>query len=517
LNQTLDSPAAFETMRPFLFSHPKAKENRLHAARESYKWFFNIYLSHYMTLASAPFHLESFKRAKDERVLEVWPRGYGKSVIWSIGYPLWVILNNPYGLDMKWKKEDLFCLSNTASLAEKWIRFHKRELLENKRILSDYEVTPGKVWRNDEIEVTVRGVPHGRIVGRGAGAQIRGEHPTEFVIDDLENREEAASEGPREKMREYFYQDLWGTFRHEKEHRTRAKIVGTFVHPMALLPELYQKDWWEVKSRYSVLKPDGSPLWPEYMDDEALRELRSQIPETAWASEYMNAPIVSENPLFRRETFKSYEPGTIRDADGKLVHRRDMMIVTAIDPAISTKDAGDYTAIVTIGVTWEDKPKIYVLDARRGHWQMARQINELLAAHQMFPGSVQLIETTAYQKALYYQYKDRLDREGLSIAPIAIEPDKDKGRRAHTVTHLFQEGMVHFDPSDKMQQILMDELALFDYAKRKHGRDDLVDAIVYDLIHADDWLRRRKKKKGAKRGLNLLWTPRSPIYGTGVR
>jgi predicted phage terminase large subunit-like protein len=505
-------------MRPFLYSHPKAKENRLHAAGESYKWFFNIYLSHYMTLPSAPFHLESFKRAREERVLEIWPRTYGKSVIWSIGYPLWVILNNPYELDMKWKKEDLFCLSNTAKLAEKWLRYHKRELLENSRIQGDYEVTPGKIWRNDEIEVTVRGVPHGRIVGLGAGAQIRGEHPTEVVIDDLENREEQGSEGPREKMREYFYQDVWGAFRQEEGHRTRAKIVGTFVHPLGLLPELYQKDWWKVKSRYAVYKPDGTPLWPEYMDDEALRVLRSQIPETAWASEYMNAPIVSENPLFRRETFRGYEPGTLRDGEGKLIGQRDMLIVTAIDPAISQRDAGDYSALVTVGATWGDEPKIFTLDAQRGHWLTSRQINELIAAYQRFPGSKQLIETTAYQKSLYHQYRDRLDREGLDIAPIAVEPDKDKGVRAHAVTHLFQAGMVHFDYSDKMQQILMDELALFDYTKRKHGRDDFVDAMVYALTYIDEWLRRKKRqKRGAKRGLNLLWEPRSPIYGAGVR
>ena len=88
----------------------------------------------------------------------------------------------------------------------------------------------------NEIEVTVGGRPHGRIVARGSGAQVRGEHPTELILDDLENREEASSEGPREKMREYFYQDLWGAVRHEDGNRTRVKIVGTFVHPLALLP-----------------------------------------------------------------------------------------------------------------------------------------------------------------------------------------------------------------------------------------------------------------------------------------
>lgn len=491
----------------------ESKDNRLYAAKQSFEAFYRIYLSHFMTLPSADFHLRSFSRAKEPRVLEVWPRGYGKSIIWSIGYPLWVILNNPYELDLKWKKEDIFCISNTAALAEKWIRMHKRELEYNSRIVADYGVTPGEVWRADEIEVNVNGVPHGRIVAKGAGAQIRGEHPTEVVIDDLENRSEASSETTREKMREYFYQDLWGTFRHERGKQTRVKIVGTYVHPLALLPELYGKDWWPVKSLYAVYKPDGTPLWPEYMDDDALRELRFQTPEVAWASEYMNAPIISENPTFIRSQFKAYEPGMIRNSLGKKVGKDDLYIVSAFDPAISKSDGADYSASTTYGVTWDIKnPKIYCLDARRGHWQLSRQIKELMGLYEKFPGSTQIIETVAYQKALYYEYKEALDREQLSVKVVEAIPDKDKGRRANAITPLFERGMVHFDFNDSMQKILMDELALFDYSKRKHGRDDLVDSTVYCLTHIAEWLRRRKKFDKQDEGLVLKWGSSNPIY-----
>lgn len=510
---TLDSDVSFESIRPYFETHKDAKQNRLYAAKNSFKWFFYLYLGHYLYLKPAPFQIEQFRLAKEGRLLAVQPRGYGKSVTWSIGYPLWVMLNNPYELDMKWQKEDIFMISNTASLAEKWIRFIKRELTDNSRILTDYEPTPGDIWRTDEIELAVRGKPHGRIVARGSGAQIRGEHPTELLIDDLENREEAASEGPREKMKEYFYQDLWGALRHEKGHQTRVKIVGTFVHPLALLPELYEKDWWE-KRRYAVYNADGTPLWPEKMDDAKLRELRAQIPETAWASEYMNAPIVSENPTFMREWFRPYEPGMVRDASGKKITLRDMYIVTAIDPAISQRDSGDYTAITTYGATWDEKePRIYCLDARRGHWTMSRQITELLAAYEKFPGAVQLIEVVAYQKALYYEYKEHLDREHLNIRVIELERDKDKGRRANVVTPLFQKGVVCFDFGDTMQKILMDELVLFDYSKRKHGRDDFVDATVDCVTYIDRWMRRRKKKVGKKKGLTVMYEPTNPIYG----
>ena len=511
--EALQGDVDWVKMRPWLETHKNAKANRLYAAKKSFKMFLFIYMGHYLSVKPAPFQLESYELSTEDRLLIVYPRTYGKSVTWSIGYPLWVMLNNPYNLDMKWNKEDLIMISNTATLCEKWIRYIKRELTENNRIKSDYEPTEGKIWRSDEIEVNVHGKPHGRILARGSGAQIRGEHPTELILDDLENREEAASEGPREKMREYFYQDLWGTLRHEVGKETRVKIVGTFVHPLALLPELYDKDWW-TKRKYAVYNPDGTPLWPEYRNDAQLQELRSQIPETAWASEYMNAPIVSLNPTFRRETFKSYQPGLLRDSGGKKIGLRDMYIVSCLDPAISQKDGADYSASATYGVLWDDKDaRIYCLDARRGHWSLSRQITEMMALYEKFPGSVQLIETVAYQKALYYEYKERLNREGLNVKVLEVIPNKDKGMRANAVTHLFEKGFVYYDVNDKMQQMLMDELALFDYSKRKHGRDDWVDATVHALTHIDDFLRRKRKKKNRTKPILMYQQQDKVLYG----
>ena len=512
MQPSLDDSVSFETLRPYF----EKRENRLYAAKQSFKWFIYLYLSHYLTLKPAPFQLDSYKRAKLPRVLEIWPRTYGKSVTWSIAYPLWVTLNNPYNLDLKWRIEDIIQISNTADLAEKWIRFQKRELMHNPRIKADYDVSEGEVWRVDEIEIKRGGRTVGRISAKGSGAQIRGQHPSELLLDDLENRQDASVEGQREKMREYFYQDLWGTLRHNKnDNPTRIKIVGTIVHPYALLPELYEKDWW-TKAKYAVYKPDGKPLWPEYMDDEGLRELRSQITETAWMSEYMNAPIVSENPTFLREWFNGYEPGTIRDSIGKKVSTRDMMIVTAFDPAISQKDSGDYSASATYGCTFDEKdPRIYCLEAKRGHWTMSKQVTELMASYEKYPGSVQLIETVAYQKALYYEYKEAVDRERLNIKIMEVIPDKDKGRRAHGVQPMFQKNMIYFDYSDKMQRLLMDELALFDYSTRKHGRDDWVDATTMCLDYLGTWLRRRRIGVKNRKTPNIVgFNPKcNPVFG----
>jgi predicted phage terminase large subunit-like protein len=496
-------------------SNPDAKSNRLYAAKQSFYWFCRIYLSHHFRIPMAPFQRELFELAKEYWLMIVMPRGYGKSIVWSNAYPMWVVLNNPYGLDLRWKPEEIVMISNTSTLAEKWIKNIKTELMFNERIQADYRPEKGEIWRVDALDVHMGGQLCGKLVAKGAGAQIRGDHPTEVLIDDLENREEAKSEGPRRNMREYFKQDLLGVLRDEEGAKTRLKIVGTFVHPLALLPELYEEDWW-TKRKYAVYKPDGSPLWPEYKDEEKLIDLRRRInSETAWQSEYMNDPIVSEDPTFRREWFKPYttpEPGFVRGTSGQKQSIRNLYKVCKIDPAISQRDSGDYSAITVYGACFDEPGEIFLLEARRGHWTLSRQISEMLEIHEKYPGTLQIIEAVAYQKALYYEFKERCDRDALNIRVVEEIPDKDKGRRAYAVQPLFQANQVHFDMESPSQNVVMDELVMFDYEVRKHGRDDYVDCTSGCLAHLDMWLRRRRKRRDRDGGKPILmFKTNSPV------
>lgn len=488
---------------------PENRGNRIYAATKSFKFFLFIYMSHFLTIKPAHFHIQSWEDAFEPRSCQLWFRGSGKSIVWSVCYPLWKLLCNPDQLDLKWEKYDIFCISKTSSLVEKWIRFQKRELTENNRIKADFDPKAGEIWRNDEYEIEGRG----RVRAIGVGSQFRGEHPTDAILDDIEDREEAKVESNRDKLREWFYGDFLGALRMEEDKTVRVKIIGNCVHPLGIMQELYNLDWWK-STKYAVYEDDGlTPSWPEYMTAEKIEELRKQIPEPIFMAEYMNSPIVSENPVFMRKQFNAYEPGMIRDGKGNKIGIRDMILITSHDPAISTRDGSDYSAITTWGVVPDERsPRIYCLEARRGHWSMGRQITELLATYERFPGTVQLIETVGGFEALYQEYRDRLERECLNVKVHSIKPNKDKGVRANAITHLFEKGYVYFDHSDKMQKILMDELALFDYSVRKHGRDDFVDSTTQALSYADDVLRRRKKKT-KRRTLNLAWEARGAVYG----
>ncbi len=493
------------------FEGKDGKANRLYAAKNSFRFFIYLYMSHYITLPPAQFQKDSWDAALEKRVLELWPRSYGKSVAWSVCYPLWKLLCNPENFGLKWEFPDVFLISHSASLAEKWVRKQQKELLANPRIIEDFNPQPSsKLWRGDEYEVI--GMGHVKAIGKDT--QFRGEHPTDAILDDVEDRQEAGSETNRDKLRDWFYGDFLGAMRLEKNKEAGIKIIGNLVHPLGLYNELLSKDWWRT-TVHAVYKPDGvTPLWPEYMDAEAIEDLRSKIPESIFMAEYMNQPVISENPVFNRKTFHKYEPGFIYSPKGNKLAIKDMILVSSLDPAISVKDGADYSALTQWGLAMDgDDIRIYCLEAKRGHWSSPTQITEMLIFYEKYPGTIQLIETVSGFKAIYQEYKDRLERERLNVKVIDIIPVKDKGMRANATTHLFEKGYVHFNHDDKMQNILMDELAMFDYTKRKHGRDDFVDATTQALNYLDTIITRRQNKNKRSKKPIIMHNYTNPIYG----
>ena len=494
--------------------HANAKANRLFACHESFRYFMPLYMGHRLTIKPAPYQVESWDMAMLERLLLIWPRGYGKSVTFGIGYPIWIAACDPYGLNANKVTEEIIVVTGSDDLAMKWIRNIKYEVMNNKRLKADFNLQPGEIWRADLVEIVS---PYGKttIEAKGRGSQIRGSHPTELIIDDLENRKDAFSPSLRQEIKEYFFRDLWGTIRQKGRAKTRVKIIGTLVHELGLMTQLARLDWWD-KRIYSAVQPDGTALWPDYESIEALEVQRKQLMELdpgAWWSEKMNQPQSSDNPTFKREHFHPYDPELIIDADDNEIDVRKLFVVATLDPAISQRDGADWSAITAYGVTFDEKPLIYCLHADRGHWSPSESISRLIELYHKFPGCTQLIETVGGFRAIYLQYKDKLETLALDQTVIDIVPDKDKGVRANAIQWMFQQKMMRFDHTNRMQNILMDELHLFNFAVRKNQTDDLVDATTMALNYIDNWLRRRTKKAKQGKKLNVMFHPDNPIYG----
>lgn len=386
-----------------------------------------------------------------DRVAIAAPRSFAKSSIFSLIYPLWAILYEV--------KKNIILVSATSDLSTTWVSKIKAELESNEAIIADFGRTQSDKWT----ETHIRLMSGAEIKGRGAGAQIRGMRPDLVVVDDVEDDESVRSEDQRKKLEDWFWAALVNTL----EPTSQLIVVGTLLHPLSFLTKLIDQPriGWETR-KYQAIKPDGSALWKEKWPLDALLTRRTEIGERRFQSEFMNDPMANENVVFRREWIDMNEVASPPD-------RGSMKIITAVDPAISKADYADYTAIITIGAT--DQGDIYVLEAKRGRWSVYESVAEIFKTKSRFQPKQIYCEEIQYQSALREVVNKEAKDKNIPISIHPLKTDRDKVRRAQSVSHFFEHGKVHLLHG---QNDLRNELITFPTGEH----DDMNDCLVYALM-----------------------------------
>ena len=454
----------------------KASDNPLDKLNPIEK-FAAVFMSHDLRERVPYFHHEMYELACSDlrRIVICAPRSFAKSTVFSKIYPLYQILHG--------EASRIFIVSATGTLAEHWLSEIRKELESNPRILAHFGDVRTDKWTQSHIVCKRLDGHRCELVAKGAGYQIRGYRPDVVVIDDIETDEGVQSSDQREKLLDWFNKALINTL--EKE--SQLVMIGTLLHPLSLLANVMERDGWRVK-KYQAIKPNGKSLWPEKWPIAALEERRLEIGSRAFNSEFQNDPIISENPIFVKEWFKSYEP----DSEVFRKHGNGgLHTVIACDPAIAKKENSDFTALVALSATFEHEPKYYVRDVVRGHWPINRQVAEIVRIYDKFTASKVIIETVAYQEALADELRRWCEDNHRHIQILPIKPDRDKERRAHAVAPEVERGQVYFDFNDQGQQGLMTEMMIFPTGTH----DDRVDAFVYGLNDLKGWTHRKKVGK----------------------
>lgn len=202
-----------------------------------------------------------------------------------------------------------------------------------------------------------------------------------------------------------------------------------------------------IKSRTA----DNHYLSPEY---EAL--LRAQYGDTLAAQELDAEWVDWHSEWFRPEWI------TYRDDDAPLRGT----VALGVDVASRTTEPADYTAIVVVR---HDRAhgRWYVLDAMRGRWSFAEQLERVKSLAQLYQADIVAIESNAYQVVLAQTLAQQTT---LPIKPVVAV--KDKLARFRQVAPLYELRLIHHT---RPFRDLEAELQQFPNAPH----DDLVDALVY--------------------------------------
>jgi predicted phage terminase large subunit-like protein len=280
-----------------------------------------------------------------DRLLVFMPPGSAKSTYTSDLFPAWFLAQ---GRDRR-----VIATSNTADLANTFSRRVRG------RIRADGLALGYRLEREAEDLWTTSNGGEYRAAGIGVITGLRAD--LALIDDPVKSREEADSEARRNRVWEWFQDDL----------RTRLRpgaaivVVQTRWHQDDLSGRLLeaQRDQWRVVSLPAEAEADdplgrapGEMLWGDdgYGYAASLARVKAEASTRSWSALYQQRPVPDTGDYFQRQW--------LHEADG-LPDRATMQVYGGSDYAV-TAGGGDFTVHAVVGM--DPDGRLWLLDLWRG-------------------------------------------------------------------------------------------------------------------------------------------------------
>lgn len=322
----------------------------------TWRWKYQLYIQHY---------LDQITQGALEKLMLFIPPRHGKSEMVTVRYPVYRIEQDP--------KFRVIVGAYNQTLAEKFSRKSRR--IAGARFALSNERHAAEDWE------TLEG---GGLRAVGVGGGITGQGGNLIVIDDpIKNREEANSQVYRDKVYDWYTDDLYTrrepgaviilimTRWHEDDlaGRILASEDGPNWHVITLPAEAEEND--------PLGRQPGEALNPDRYPVPELKKIHSVLQRAYWAL-YQQRPQEQEGDFFRRSWFE------IVDEVPKEAER-----VRYWDKA-ATKDGGDYSVGCLMA---KDVKGIYFIeDVVRGQWSSGERDDIMLQTaktdHDLYNGEV---------------------------------------------------------------------------------------------------------------------------------
>jgi predicted phage terminase large subunit-like protein len=383
----------------------------------------------------------------------VEPREHGKTVRWSFAYVLWSIVTG--------KNRYALLIGASGDAARENLINIKIELEENELLLNDFMDLKGNVWRDDRIELKNDTC----IQAKGSGASMRGTRfrqyrPDLIILDDVLKDDAVDSPSQRDKISRWLKRVVFNL------GKTAFVIwVNTIFHsddPISrLIAEVEVgtlKRW--IAVRLSCLRPDGTPLWPEYWSAEALEEKREQLGFDSFSTEWMNEPLSDEQRIIQRSWIKNHEYRELPPAN-------ELRYFNGVDPATGKHDR---TAEIPIAVH-RKTGIIYVLLPWAKVCSETATVRQLIITHRLYGYELIAWEDVVFS-GIYGNYVQKMAAEENVYLPIKkLSNSLSKDAKARFLSPLIENGIIRF-PADGAEDMINE---LVNFPKWKF--DDQMDGL----------------------------------------
>ena len=428
-------------------------------------------------------------------------RSAAKSTILGMVLPMFIALTRP--------NTTIHLVLINRYAAQERGRKIMRQFESNVKLLVDFgQLRPGrgkKVWNTLTLEL-----PNGSVIeGKTVKSALRGGRPDWFILDDPEK--DAVMKNP-ELLRE-FRSDFLNVMLPTLDPNRHFTWIGTLINVRALLYKIIHgkdaqfKNWNKLYIDLLGKDEEGNVIsaWPsKYPPEHALMMLEGGsadgkvvgVGRSTFMAEYMNNPIPDEaysfqyDPVVHTYTVEKIDNIWYRryheDVEDYQKWLKSLKRVMAVDPAYSTAETADYTAIVVCGLDTDGV--LWVLEYVNNRLNTEDTVKEILRLVNKFRVEVVGIEANALQKKYAAQLKDEYEQllaKGKAKHIPAFKPlvcqRKDKGQRIESLEWRFTANKIRLRGNSgnlKGMDELENQIMFFTPNLRGLEHDDLLDCLA---------------------------------------
>lgn len=417
---------------------------------------------------NAPFHLEWYDFLENKfsplkqhpthtkRMLQLWPRGHGKSESTTFNYVSWLIGNYP---DIH-----INIVTKTSSLAEEILlalmtRIESDE--QYREVFGDLKPVDSRKWTTHEIIVNRTEISKNPTVkATGLMGPQTGGRSDLIICDDVIDEENIRTQLQIEKALTWHNKVLaptlypWGA----------EIIIGTRWHYADLYAELMKQYPYDIKKAI-IDEQEKRVLWPEYWSYQKLTEKRSEIGSIFFNCQYQNDPTSMEGDLLRAEWLHPWEQ----------MPPPNLPVYAGIDPSLGESD---YFGIASFAYDAQNRQG-YLLDVWCEHMPFPQILTEKLPQlNRAYRYQKIFMETNFWQKLLLKMP----ELQGYPIVP--VQTVKNKEQRFIPMSSHFQGKRVLVNPL-MLTQTNEFYREWIEFPRGKH--DDAIDCaelVVSNIVNA---------------------------------
>ncbi len=403
------------------------------------------------------------------------PRGFLKTTIASVYYPIWRSLDEP--------SIRILIVQNTFDNAAK--RVHEiRSIFEKHELFRALypELIPNfnskSVRWSDECAEINRPItyPEGTFEAAGIGTKLTSRHFNIICEDDTVTAEtsDLSEDEIAPNMEDVAKAIGWHKMATNLsiDYKTFERIViGTRWFQEDMINYVKTKEPGYAKYFMTVLDDKGEPVYPLRFSEAVLEEKKIDMGTYMYATQMMLDPTPLEKMIFKPYWTRYYNTAPTTKN------------ILCIDPAIGESKQHCDSAFVVAGGA--DNGLIYILETMSGQYNLTEQVKLTFALIRKYEIKKLVVETIAYQEALAQAIaleRDRVDDKGVKVnedVHFSIVREVPGGRdskdaRIKSMIPYIEGGKVLFTKDMKK---LEKQLREYPYGRKR----DLIDVLAYAL------------------------------------